>query len=69
MERGVIPNKNIQFIEAISGGGSLAKGVADNMLQTFEFATTLDDSARLFRLSEGNPGTVGTRRRFFPGWH
>ncbi len=67
--RGVIPKKNIKFITAIAGGGSLVKGVADGQIQAYEFATPLDDFSQLFGLPEGNPGTVGTRYVHFPGWH
>ncbi|MHB8845765.1 MAG: type 2 periplasmic-binding domain-containing protein [Nitrospirota bacterium] len=67
--KGVIPKKNITFVTAVAGGGSLVKGVADNKLQAYEFATPLDDHSQLFGLPEGNPGTVGTRFLHFPGWH
>jgi hypothetical protein len=67
--RGVIAKKNIKFIQALAGGGSLVKAVADNQLQAFEFATPLDDVSQLFGLPEGNPGTVGNRYVHFPGWH
>jgi TRAP-type mannitol/chloroaromatic compound transport system substrate-binding protein len=66
---GVIPKKNITFVKAIAGGGSLVKAVADGKLQAYEFATPLDDVSQLFGLPEGNPGTVGTRYLHFPGWH
>jgi TRAP-type mannitol/chloroaromatic compound transport system substrate-binding protein len=66
---GKIPKKNIKFIKAIAGGGSLVKAVTDNKLQAFEFATPLDDVSSLFGLPEGNPGTVGTRYLHYPGWH
>jgi len=66
---GVIPKKNIRFITALAGGGSLVKAVADGQLQAFEFASPLDDVSQLFGLPEGNPGTVGTRFVHFPGWH
>src|SRR5512146_1166516 len=66
---GVIPKKNIQFVTALAGGGSLVKAVADGQLQAYEFATPLDDYSQLFGLPEGNPGTVGTRYLHFPGWH
>jgi len=66
---GVIPKKNIKFITALAGGGSLVKAVADGQLQAFEFATPLDDVSQLFGLPEGNPGTVGARYVHFPGWH
>lgn len=66
---GKIPKKNIKFITALAGGGSLVKAVADGKLQAYEFATPLDDVSQLFGLPEGNPGTVGTRFLHFPGWH
>jgi hypothetical protein len=66
--RGVIPKKNIKFIQAIAGGGSLVKAVADGKLQAFEFATPVDDYSQLFGLPEGNPGTVGNRYVHLPGW-
>jgi hypothetical protein len=66
---GVIPKKNIKFIKAIAGGGSLVKAVATGQIQAFEFATPLDDFSQLYGLPEGNPGTVGTRYLHFPGWH
>jgi TRAP-type mannitol/chloroaromatic compound transport system substrate-binding protein len=67
--RGVIPKKNIKFITAIAGAGSLVQAVKDGQIQAYEFATTLDDVSQLFGLPEGNPGTVGTRYVHFPGWH
>jgi TRAP-type mannitol/chloroaromatic compound transport system substrate-binding protein len=66
---GVIPKKNIKFITAIHGGGSLVKAVADGQIQAYEMATPLDDFTQLFALPEGNPGTVRTRYMHFPGWH
>jgi TRAP-type mannitol/chloroaromatic compound transport system substrate-binding protein len=66
---GAIPKKNIKFIQALAGGGSLVKAVADGQLQAFEFASPLDDVSQLFGLPEGNPGTVGNRFVHFPGWH
>jgi hypothetical protein len=66
---GVIPKKNIKFIAALAGGGSLVKAVTEGQLQAYEFATPLDDYSQLFGLPEGNPGTVGTRYLHFPGWH
>jgi TRAP-type mannitol/chloroaromatic compound transport system substrate-binding protein len=64
---GVIPAKNISFIAAIPGGGSLVQAVKLGALQGFEFATPLDDVATLFNTAE-NPGTVGVRYVHFPGW-
>jgi len=66
---GVIPKKNIKFITALAGGGSLVKAVTEGQLHAYEFATPLDDFSQLFGLPEGNPGTVGTRYLHFPGWH
>jgi TRAP-type mannitol/chloroaromatic compound transport system substrate-binding protein len=66
---GVIPKKNIKFITAIAGGGSLVKAVADGQVQAYELHTPLADFSQLFGLPEGNPGTVGTRYMHFPGWH
>ena len=66
---GVVPKKNIRFVSAVAGGGSLVKAVADGQLQAFEFASPLDDVSQLFGLPEGNPGTVGTRFVHFPAWH
>jgi hypothetical protein len=65
--RGVIPQKNIRFIAAIPGGGSLVDAVKTGGLQGFEFATPLDDVSQLFNTVE-NPGTVGVRYVHFPGW-
>jgi len=64
-----IPKKNIKFVAAIAGGGSLVQAVKDGHIQAFEFATPLDDVSQLFGLPEGNPGAVGTRYVHFPGWH
>ncbi|MBZ5631095.1 MAG: hypothetical protein LAO06_19755 [Acidobacteriia bacterium] len=66
---GVIPNKNIKFIQAVSGNASLVKAVADGQIQAYEMATPIDDFSQLFGLPEGNPGTVRTRYMHFPGWH
>ncbi|MGB9105158.1 MAG: hypothetical protein WCC59_10390 [Terriglobales bacterium] len=66
---GVIPKKNIKFIQAISGNASLVKAVADGQIQAYEMATPIDDFSQLFGLPEGNPGTVRTRYMHFPGWH
>lgn len=66
---GTIPKKNIKFVQALAGGGSLVKAVADGQLQAYEFATPLDDVSQLFGLPEGNPGTTGNRFVHFPGWH
>jgi hypothetical protein len=64
---GVIPAKNIKFIAAIPGGGSLVNAVKIGQLQGFEFATPLDDVSTLFNTVD-NPGTVGVRYVHLPGW-
>ncbi len=65
--RGVIPAKNISFIAAIPGGGSLVNAVKIGQLQGFEFATPIDDVSQLFNTAD-NPGTVGVRYVHLPGW-
>jgi TRAP-type mannitol/chloroaromatic compound transport system substrate-binding protein len=65
--KGVIPAKNIKFIAAIPGGGSLVNAVKIGQLQGFEFATPLDDVSTLFNTVD-NPGTVGVRYVHLPGW-
>lgn len=64
----VIAAKNIQFIAAVPGGGSLVEGLKTGTLQGFEFATPLDDISQLFN-SVDNPGTAGARFVHTPGWH
>jgi hypothetical protein len=64
---GAIPTKNIKFIAAIPGGGSLVNAVKLGQLQAFEFATPLDDVSQLFN-GVDNPGTVGVRFVHLPGW-
>jgi len=64
---GKIPAKNIKFIAAIPGGGSLVNAVKTGQLQGFEFATPLDDVSTLFNTVD-NPGTVGVRYVHLPGW-
>lgn len=64
---GVIPAKNISFIQAIPGGGSLVDAVKLGQLEAFEFATPYDDVSQLF-MGVDNPGTVGLRYAHFPGW-
>ena len=64
---GKIPAKNIKFIAAIPGGGSLVQAVKSGQLQGFEFATPLDDISQLFN-GVDNPGTVGVRYVHLPGW-
>jgi TRAP-type mannitol/chloroaromatic compound transport system substrate-binding protein len=65
---GAIPAKNIQFIAAVPGGGSLVQAVINGTLHAFEFATPLDDVSQLFNTAN-NPGTVGLKYLHFPGWH
>ncbi len=63
----VIAAKNIRFIAAIPGGGSLVAAVKSGQLQGFEFATPLDDVSQLW-IGADNPGTVGVRFVHTPGW-
>jgi hypothetical protein len=63
-----IAAKNLRFIAAIPGGGSLVAAVRAGQLQGFEFATPLDDVSQLFNGAD-NPGTVGIRYVHAPGWH
>ncbi|HEY6177530.1 MAG TPA: hypothetical protein VIX73_23900 [Kofleriaceae bacterium] len=65
--RGAIPRKNISFIAAVPGGGSLIEAVMNGTLNGFEFATPLDDVSQLFN-TPNNPGTVGIRYVHTPGW-
>jgi TRAP-type mannitol/chloroaromatic compound transport system substrate-binding protein len=62
-----IARKNITFIAAVPGGGSLVDGVLAGTLQGFEFATPFDDVSQLFNTAN-NPGTVGVRFVHTPGW-
>jgi TRAP-type mannitol/chloroaromatic compound transport system substrate-binding protein len=64
---GRIPAKNLSFIEAVSGGGSLLQAVLAGTIQGLEFATPLDDLSQLFG-SSGNVGTAGLRFVHTPGW-
>ena len=67
VEDGRIPAKNISFIEAVPGGGSLLGAVLSGTIQGLEFATPLDDLSQLFS-STGNIGTAGLRFVHTPGW-
>jgi hypothetical protein len=62
-----IARKNISFVEAVPGGGSLIDAVLAGTLDGFEFATPLDDVSQLFNTAN-NPGTVGLRFVHTPGW-
>ena len=62
-----IPRKNLSFIQAVPGGGSLVDAVMAKTLQGFEFATPLDDVSQLFNTAN-NPGTAGIRYVHTPGW-
>jgi hypothetical protein len=64
---GKIPRKNISFVAAIPGGGSLVDAVIAGTLHGFEFATPFDDVSQLFN-TPNNPGTVGVRFVHTPGW-
>jgi hypothetical protein len=59
--------KNLRFVQAIPGGGSLVDAVRSGQLQGFEYATPLDDVSTLFGPRD-NPGTVGVRYVHTPGW-
>ncbi len=63
----VIRAKNIRFVAAVPGGGSLVEAVRSGQLQGFEYATPLDDLSQLFQTRD-NPGTVGVRYVHTPGW-
>jgi len=62
-----IPRKNLSFIQAIPGGGSLVDAVLAKTLHGFEFATPLDDVSQLFNTAN-NPGTAHVRYVHTPGW-
>ncbi|HSS01659.1 MAG TPA: hypothetical protein VLM79_31585 [Kofleriaceae bacterium] len=62
-----IRQKNISFISAVPGGGSLVDAVLSGTLQGFEFATPLDDVSQLFNTTN-NPGNTGLRFVHTPGW-
>ncbi|HXU74116.1 MAG TPA: hypothetical protein VN947_32590 [Polyangia bacterium] len=62
-----IASKNIRFIEAVPGAGSLVGAVKSGQLQGFEFATPLDDVSQLW-VGADNPATVGVRFVHAPGW-
>lgn len=62
-----IPRKNLSFVQAIPGGGSLVDAVLAKTLHGFEFATPLDDVSQLFSTAN-NPGTAGIRYVHTPGW-
>ncbi len=66
--RGVIPAKNLGFVAAVPGGGSLVDGLASGAIQGFEFATPLDDVSQVFNVPGYNPGTFGARFVHLPGW-
>jgi hypothetical protein len=63
----IIAAKNLRFIAAVPGGGSLVEGLKSGQLQGFEFATPLDDISQLFNTVD-NPGTAGARFVHTPGW-
>jgi TRAP-type mannitol/chloroaromatic compound transport system substrate-binding protein len=67
VDDGRIPAKNISFIEAVPGGGSLLQAALSGTIQGLEFATPLDDLSQLFS-STGNVGTAGLRFVHTPGW-
>ena len=65
--KGKIARKNITFIQAVAGGGSLVDAVIAGTLNGFEFATPFDDVSQLF-LGLTNPGTAGLHYVHTPGW-
>jgi hypothetical protein len=67
VREGRIRAKNLSFVEAVPGGGSLVDAVVAGAIQGFEFATPLDDVSQLFSGKE-NPGTLGLRYVHAPGW-
>jgi hypothetical protein len=67
VDDGRIPAKNLAFIEAVPGGGSLLQAALSGTIQGLEFATPLDDLSQLFS-STGNVGTAGLRFVHTPGW-
>jgi TRAP-type mannitol/chloroaromatic compound transport system substrate-binding protein len=64
---GRIARKNLTFIQAVPGGGSLIDAVQAGTLQGFEFATPVDDISQVFNTT-ANPGTLGLRFVHAPGW-
>jgi TRAP-type mannitol/chloroaromatic compound transport system substrate-binding protein len=64
---GRIARKNLTFIQAVPGGGSLIDAVQAGTLQGFEFATPVDDISQVFNTA-ANPGTLGLRFVHAPGW-
>jgi TRAP-type mannitol/chloroaromatic compound transport system substrate-binding protein len=62
-----IPRKNLSFIQAVPGGGSLVDAVLAKTLDGFEFATPLDDVSQLFNTAT-NPGIARVRYVHTPGW-
>lgn len=68
VREGRIRAKNLTFVEAVPGGGSLVGAVASGAIQGFEFATPLDDLSQLFVPGTDNPGTLGLRFVHVPGW-
>ncbi|HET7505052.1 MAG TPA: hypothetical protein VFK02_28735 [Kofleriaceae bacterium] len=64
---GKIARKNLKFIQAVPGGGSLVDAVMAGTLDGFEFATPLDDVSQVFN-TPNNPGNIGLRFVHTPGW-
>lgn len=67
VSEGRIRRRDLSFIQAVPGGGSLVDAAIAGTIQGFEFATPLDDVSQLF-LGASNPGTVGLRFVHTPGW-
>lgn len=62
-----IRKKNLKFIQAVPGGGSLIDAVLAGTINGFEFATPVDDLSQVFNTAQ-NPGTTGLRYVHAPGW-
>jgi len=62
-----IHRKNLKFIQAVPGGGSLMDAVNSGTIDGFEFATPVDDVSQVFNTAN-NPGTAGLRFVHAPGW-
>ncbi len=67
VQSGKIRRKNLAFIQAVPGGGSLMDAVAAGTINGFEFATPVDDVSQVFN-TPNNPGTRGLRFVHAPGW-
>jgi len=62
-----IDRRDLRFVRATPGRGSLVDAVKDGRIQGFEFATPVDDVSQLF--GARTPSSVGLRYVHTPGWH